>query len=331
MKMKKLIVAVMGMLAVIANNIYAQIDPHFSQYYANPLWLNPGLTGVTDGAYRANINAKQQWSNLNDGYLTVGASFDAAPTKNLAFGGMVINQRAGSVNYNQLNALASASYRIRFGQAGDKIVNFGLQAGIINKSIDISRITLGSQYNPTVGYDGGMGFNENFEAQNFTAPDINAGVMFFDAADYKKINVFAGLSVSHLNRPKDKFIGGGAKIPMRYTAHGGARLKINQMFDITPNALFLRQGNAQQVALGAYAQMMLNTETDLLFGSNYRVDDAAIAFLGFHIKSMVFGVSYDFNTSALNRATGSKGGLELSISFSSRKGIVGPNFFCPRL
>lgn len=178
MKMKKLIVAVMGMLAVIANNVYAQIDPHFSQYYANPLWLNPGLTGVTDGAYRANINAKQQWSNLNDGYLTVGASFDAAPTKNLAFGGMVINQRAGSVNYNQLNALASASYRIRFGQAGDKIVNFGLQAGIINKSIDISRITLGSQYNPTVGYDSGLGFNENFEARNFTAPDINAGVMF---------------------------------------------------------------------------------------------------------------------------------------------------------
>ncbi len=331
MKMKKLIVAVTGMLAVIANNVYAQIDPHFSQYYANPLWLNPGLTGVTDGAYRANINAKQQWSNLNDGYLTVGASFDAAPTKNLAFGGMVINQRAGSVNYNQLNALASASYRIRFGQAGDKIVNFGLQAGIINKSIDISRITLGSQYNPTVGYDSGLGFNENFEARNFTAPDINAGVMFFDAADYKKINVFAGLSVSHLNRPKDKFIGGDAKIPMRYTAHGGARLKINQMFDITPNALFLKQGNAQQVAVGAYAQMMLNTQTDLLFGTNYRVDDAAIAFLGFHIKSMVFGVSYDFNTSALNRATGNKGGLELSISFSSRKGIVGPNFFCPRL
>lgn len=118
---------------------------------------------------------------------------------------------------------------------------------------------------------------------------------------------------------------------MRYTAHGGARLKINQMFDITPNALFLKQGNAQQVAVGAYAQMMLNTQTDLLFGTNYRVDDAAIAFLGFHIKSMVFGVSYDFNTSALNRATGNKGGLELSISFSSRKGIVGPNFFCPRL
>ncbi len=331
MKMNKIVVAVMVLLTAIANQTYAQIDPHFSQYYANPLWLNPALTGVTDGAYRANVNAKQQWSNLNDGYLTVGASFDAAPIKNFAFGGMVINQRAGAVAYNQLNALASASYRIRFGQAGDKIINFGLQAGIINKSIDVSKITLGSQYNPTAGYDSGMPFDESFSAQNFTAPDANVGIMFFDAADYKSINVFLGASVSHLNRPKDKFVGGDAKIPMRYTGHGGARIKVNNLFDITPNALFLRQGNAQQVAFGAYAQMMLNPETDLLFGSNYRVDDAAIAFLGFHIKSMVFGLSYDFNTSGLNRATGSKGGLELSVSFSARKGIIGPNFFCPRL
>jgi type IX secretion system PorP/SprF family membrane protein len=331
MKITKIKAAIIGVLALVANSAFAQIDPHFSQYYANPLWLNPALTGVTDGSFRANINAKQQWSNLNDGYLTVGASFDAAPTKNFAFGGIIINQRAGAVAYNQLSALASASYRIRFGQAGDKIINFGLQAGIINKSIDLSRVTLGSQYNPNVGYDGAMPFDEAFAAENFTAPDANAGVMFFDAADYKMVNVFVGGSVAHLNRPRDRFVGGNSKLPMRFAAHGGARIKINNMFGITPNALYLSQGSANQFAVGAYAQMMLNNETDVLFGSNYRVDDAAIAFLGFHIKSMVFGVSYDFNTSDLNRATGSKGGLELSISFTGKKGIVGPNFFCPRL
>ncbi|MFN0291966.1 PorP/SprF family type IX secretion system membrane protein [Pedobacter helvus] len=331
MKKNTIIAAVVLVLTLVANQIYGQIDPHFSQYYANPLWLNPALTGVTDGAYRANLNAKQQWSNIDNGYLTVGASFDVAPTKNLALGAMVINQRAGAVAYNQLNALGSASYRIRFGQAGDKIINFGLQAGIINKSIDVSRITLGSQYNPMQGYDGNMMFDEAFAAQNFTTPDVNAGIMFFDAADYKSVNIFFGGAVAHLTRPKDKFIGGEARIPMRYTAHGGARVHLNNFFDLTPNALFLRQGNAQQIAFGAYAQMMLNAETDLLFGSNYRVDDAAIAFLGFHIRSMVFGLSYDFNTSSLNRATSSRGGLELSVSFNARKGIVGPNFFCPRL
>ena len=325
------IIALILVLNFAVQQAKSQIDPHFSQYYANPLWLNPALTGVTDGDYRVNINAKQQWSNLNNGYLTAGASFDMAPKKNLAFGGMIINQRAGDIGYNQLNALVSGSYRIRFGREGDQIINFGLQAGIINKSFDPSKVTLGSQYNPIIGYDPGMGFNENISSSNYLAPDVNAGIMYFDGSGNKNVNVFAGASVSHLTQPKDKFVGGNARLPMRFTGHGGARIKLSYLLDITPNFIYLKQGDAQEIAAGAYAQLMLNPESDILFGSNYRVDDSAIAFVGLHLKSMVFGVSYDFNTSQLNRATGSRGGLELSIAFTSRKGIVGPNFFCPRL
>jgi type IX secretion system PorP/SprF family membrane protein len=176
-----------------------------------------------------------------------------------------------------------------------------------------------------------MSVTEDIGTTSFLAPDINAGVMFFDGSGIKTVNVFFGASVSHLNRPKDKFLGGDTKLPMRFTGHGGARIKVNHMLDITPNFLYLKQGNAQEIAGGAYAQLMLNTDSDLLFGTNLRVEDSAIAFLGIHVKSMIFGVSYDFNTSQLNRATNSNGGLELSIAFTSRKGIVGPNFFCPRL
>lgn len=314
-----------------AQRVQAQIDPHFSQYYANPLWLNPALTGVTDGDYRVNVNAKQQWDALRNGYLTAGASFDMAPYKNLALGGIIINQRAGDIGYNQLNALASASYRIRFGQDGEQIINFGMQAGIISKSFDASKITLGSQYNPVLGYDPSMPMSDDISSSSYIAPDVNAGVMFFDGSGNKRINVFAGAAVSHLTRPKDKFIPGDSRLPMRFTGHGGARIRVNSLLDITPNFIYLKQGDAQEIAAGAYAQLMLNTESDILFGSNYRVDDSAIAFLGIHFKSMVIGVSYDFNTSSLNRATSSRGGLELSVSFTSRKGIVGPNFFCPRL
>lgn len=310
----------------------AQIDPHFSQYYANPLWLNPALTGVTDGDYRVNVNAKQQWDALRNGYLTAGASFDMAPVKNLSLGGIIVNQRAGDIGYNQLSALASAAYRIRFGQSGEQIINFGMQAGIISKSLDISKITTGSQYNPILGYDPSMSISDDISSSSYVAPDINAGIMFFDGSTNKKVNVFAGASVSHLTRPKDKFIAGdNPRLPMRFTGHGGARIQVNNMLDITPNFIYLKQGNAREIAAGAYAQMMLNAESDILFGSNYRVDDSAIAFLGVHFKSMVIGVSYDFNTSSLNKATGARGGLELSVSFTSRKGIVGPNFFCPRL
>ncbi|PYF70026.1 PorP/SprF family type IX secretion system membrane protein [Pedobacter nutrimenti] len=325
------IIAIGFIFSLCIFKVSAQIDPHFSQYYANPLWLNPGLTGVTDGEYRFNLNVKQQWGSLSNGYLTGGASFDMAPVKNFAFGAMILNQNAGDISYNNLSALVSGAYRIRFGQEGTNIINFGIQAGILNRSFDVSKITTGSQFNPVTGYDGSVLINENFSAHNTLVPDVNAGAMYFDGSPDQTINTFLGVSVNHLTRPVDKFLGSNVKMPMRYTAHGGARIKVSDILDITPNGIYMKQGNSREIAAGAYAQMMLNNESDLMFGANYRVDDAAIAFFGLHIKNMVFGLSYDFNTSSLNRATGSKGGLELSISFTSKKGISGPNFFCPRL
>lgn len=318
-------------LSLGTQRVIAQIDPHFSQYYAHPLWLNPALTGVTDGDYRVSINAKQQWGTVSNAFLTGGASFDMAPVKNLAFGAMVLNQNAGGISYNHLNVLVSAAYRIHFGQTGQNMINFGVQAGILNKSFDASKITLGSQFNPVTGYDPNFGISESFASSNTLVPDVNFGVMYFDGNSDQLINVFAGAMAAHLTRPVDKFLGTDVRMPIRYAGHGGARIKVTDMLDITPNALYMRQGNARETSVGAYAKVMLNTEADLMFGTNYRVDDAAIAFFGLNIKNMVFGVSYDFNTSNLNKATRSQGGLELSVSFTRRRGIIGPNFFCPRL
>lgn len=330
MKKLKIIIPVV-LVCLFSKATVAQIDPHFSQYYAYPLLLNPALTGVIDGDYRVSVNAKQQWGAIDNSYLTGAASFDMAPTKQLAFGATVLSQSAGDIDFNYLNALASASYRVRFGSQGLNILNFGLQAGIINKSFDASKITLGNQFDPSMGYNPGMQGHENIASSSSLVPDINAGLMYFDGNPDKKINVFAGASAAHLTRPVDKFLGNKERIPVRYTGHGGMRIRVTNILDITPNALYMAQGNAEEISAGAYAQLMLNQETDLLFGSNYRFDDAAIAFLGINIKNLVLGLSYDMNTSSLKNISRRNGGFELSIAFTSRKGIVGPNFFCPRL
>ena len=331
MKKLKKILAVGMFLALGTVGVQAQIDPHFSQYYAHPLWLNPALTGVTDGEYRVSLNAKQQWGSVSNSFLTGGASFDMAPVKNLAFGAMVLNQNSGDINYNHLSAMVSGAYRIHFGRAGLNMINFGLQAGILNKSFDPSKVTLGSQYNPVTGYDPGLGINESFASSNTLVPDVNAGIMFFDGTPDQRLNAFGGVMAGHITRPVDKFLGSNIRMPIRYAVHGGTRVRVSEAINITPNGLYMTQGNAREIALGAYAQLMLNQDSDLMFGTNYRVDDAAIAFFGLHLKNMVFGLSYDFNTSSLNRATSSQGGLELSVSFTGRKGLFGPNFFCPRL
>ncbi|MXV17880.1 PorP/SprF family type IX secretion system membrane protein [Hufsiella ginkgonis] len=328
MKTFKIITLVLSLCCFSAT---AQIDPHFSQYYSFPMWLNPALTGVIDGDYRASLNAKSQWNSIANPYSTFGASFDKAPAKNLAFGATVINQASGDISFNHLNALVSASYRLRFGQLGYNMLNFGLQAGVVNRSFNPNGITVGSQNIPGTGYDGSVAPDETFSNSSSLMPDVNAGLFYFDGNPDMNINPFAGISASHLTRPVDKFLSSNERIPIRYTAHGGVRIKVNETLDLTPNGLYMRQGSARESMVGVYGRVMLQNDSDLLLGSSFRFNDSAIGFAGFHIKNFIFGVSYDFNTSTLQRASDGRGGLEFSLSFTRRGSIVGPNFFCPRL
>jgi hypothetical protein len=85
--------------------------------------------------------------------------------------------------------------------------------------------------------------------------------------------------------------------------------------------------------LGIYTSVMVNPEFDFLVGGNYRINDSAIPFAGFHFKSFVLGLSYDVNASSLRRLVNGSNSFELSLSFISRKKRVLSEeyFFCPRL
>ena len=54
-------IMVVLLLLLLEKRSGAQVDPHFSQNYAYPLYLNPAFTGVIDGDYRATAIYKNQW------------------------------------------------------------------------------------------------------------------------------------------------------------------------------------------------------------------------------------------------------------------------------
>ena len=70
MNMKKVIFI---MLLGVASFAKAQVDPHFSQYYMHPLWLNPALTGAINGDYRVALIDRNQWSGVTNAFSTQGA------------------------------------------------------------------------------------------------------------------------------------------------------------------------------------------------------------------------------------------------------------------
>ena len=59
--------------AGVANEAQAQ-DPEFTQYYANPLFLNPAFAG-SDRCPRMVMSYRNQWPAMSGNYVTQAVSY----------------------------------------------------------------------------------------------------------------------------------------------------------------------------------------------------------------------------------------------------------------
>ena len=71
---KVLFVLIAIIFSSAANKITAQ-DPEFSQFYANPLYLNPAFAG-TARCPRISLNYRNQWPGISGTFITTSATYD---------------------------------------------------------------------------------------------------------------------------------------------------------------------------------------------------------------------------------------------------------------
>lgn len=323
------------LLTLFSMRASAQVDPHFTQYYVYPSWLNPALTGVFDGDYRVAAIYRTQWGNISSPFSTPGVSVDFTTNKNANFGISALNQTAGDGGYNYTTAYGNASYTgIRFGVNETHRVVIGMQFGLIQRRFNPSKLTFGDQWNPITGYNPNNQTADVFSTNSTSSFDMGAGILYFDGTPGKRANFFGGFSVGHLTKPKDQFTDkDDAVIPMRYTGHAGLRIGLSSTFSITPNLLYLRQGTAEEKMVGAYGQLKVAPTTDFMLGANYRFEDAISPYVGMSHKSLLIGLSYDINNSDLGKLANGSNSFEISLSFVGRKKVKTPEaeFICPRL
>ena len=181
--------------------VRAQVDPHFSQYYVYPSWLNPALTGVFDGQYRVSGVYRSQWGSITTPFITYGATGEVTTEKNINIGASLLKQTAGDGGYGYTTAYGNISYTgVKFGPGLTKRLTFGIQAGIIQRRFDRSKMTFGDQWNPVFGYNPGTPSSDVLSRTAASSLDIGAGALYFDAKPGQKANMYAGISVSHLDR-----------------------------------------------------------------------------------------------------------------------------------
>ena len=313
----------------------AQVDPHFSQFYANPLWLNPGLTGVTDGGSRFTAIYRNQWSSVMTPFTTMGISADMNTDRNLNLGVNFLNQQAGEAGYQYLNANISVAYGgVRFGKDNSQQVTIGLQAGLLSRRFDPTKFQYGDQWNPITGYDPNVVSGDLLTKTSSTVADVGAGISYMDGNTEKKTNFFLGAGAFHLTRPQDPFVANGVKqtLPLRFSVHGGARMTVSDNLAVTPHLLVLQQGNAREIMAGISAQYFVSDATSLYLGGYYRFGDAISPYAGLGFGNWLLGLSYDINASELGKAVPGTNALEFSLSFTGRKAGKPLRYLsCPRL
>ncbi|MFT5183135.1 MAG: type IX secretion system PorP/SprF family membrane protein [Flavobacteriales bacterium] len=290
-------------------------DPEFTQFYANPLYLNPAFAG-TARCPRMVMNYRNQWPSLSGTFVTTSASYDQhVETIQGGLGLIAMHDRAGKGTLNTTSLSGIYSYQQPVNRYFS--IKAGLQATYFQKSLDWSKLTFGDMIDPRKGFI--------YETQDIPRGgsvrnvDFSAGILGFSE------KLYFGFAVHHLNEPNESLVVGTSRLPMKFTGHAGAVIPINKRdrhseSSISPNILYRRQGEFQQLNIGTYVK-----KGPLVGGIWYRglffvndYSDAMIVTIGIQTDVIRFGYSYDLTISELTPATGGSHEVSMTVQFDCR-------------
>ena len=124
---------------------YSQ-DPTFTQFYANPIYLNPAFAG-SNVCPRFGLNYRNQWPNLSGNYVTYSGSYDQY-IKPISGGIGILathdQQGQGTIETSMLGLVYS--YNLKINRKFSLM--FGAQASYYLKTIDQSKLTFGDMIYP---------------------------------------------------------------------------------------------------------------------------------------------------------------------------------------
>lgn len=297
----------------LSNQVLAQ-DPTFTQFYSNPVYLNPALSG-SSGCPRVALNYRNEWPQLTGNYVTYAAAYDSY-FKNISGGVGIVamhdQQGAGTIQTSMIGA--SYSYYLKVNRKFRLM--FGTQAAYYQKYLDWSQLTFGDMIDPRRGFiyqtgdvprgDGHRGFF-----------DVSAGFVGFSK------NFYFGAAFHHLNRPDESMILGQSRLPIKMTGHLGANIKLGQRGRyssttfLSPNIIYQNQNGFQQLNIGAYLKYESFT-----IGAWYRNKDAFILTVGLTTDKYRIGYSYDLTVSQLgNGISGGSHEVSMGINLKCKKPV----------
>jgi len=298
-------------LLLIFQNIFTGQDVVFTQFYASPQYVNPAWAGRTESP-TIYLNFRNQWPAISQAYISYAASYDQY-FKGIhgGVGLIILSDRAGNGIY-QSNALYG-SYAYNAELSDRFAIKAGLQIGLVQKSLDFSKIFFLDQIDPVTGYyDAGNQPNPTAESTNILPSalyvDFSAGLLAYSNL------IYGGISVKHLTRPEENFSGSQlTRLPIRYIAQFGAKLPLtgsNGNVTLSPNILYTQQFLFKQIN-GGFSFKFNKLFAGAWFRHNFSNPDALIFLTG--IEYGIFRTAYTYDLTLSNLQGFSGGAHEISI------------------
>ncbi len=297
-------------------------DAGFSQFYSNPLYLNPALAGSDDCA-RLMFNYRNQWPAFDNNFTTFSASADRY-FKPLS-GGLGIMALSDNIGKGIMNTTRlSAIYSVHIRLSSEMNLNAGFEATFHQQKLKYEELIFRDMIDPATG-DINTGSSAEVPVDNSTVsvPDFSSGLVLGIREKY-----FIGIAAHHLTQPALDFYANSKEnlLYRKYTFHAGAKFDLggggynprDNNFILSPNILYQYQQTAQQLNVGVYLE-----RKPLVAGIWYRYNiqnsDGIILLLGLSHKRIRIGYSYDVTLSKLQGTTGGAHEISLTLLVNCNK------------
>jgi type IX secretion system PorP/SprF family membrane protein len=285
-------------------------DLEFTQFYSNPLYLNPAFAG-SHGCPRFALNYRNQWPSLSGSYVSYAAAYDQYFSGISGGIGVLLVNDVQAKTINTTSGSLIYSYHTPLNRKWTFL--FGAKATMTQKSLDWSKLTFGDMIDPRKGFIYKSGDVPRQGSYAFF--DATAGMVLYS----KMLNL--GIAANHLNQPNESMIGNQEdRLPMRYTFHAsynydiGKKSKYTSSTTLMPSLIYTYQNGFWQLNLGTYVKY-----NKMTFGLWYRSVDAFILTFGINTGTFKLGYSYDVTISKLgNQYSGGSHEISLGLNLSCK-------------
>lgn len=297
---------------------------HFSQFYNQPLLMNPALTGSDANIQRVGLTYRNQWASIPAPYSTLIGFYDrpilACKMKNahLGVGAMGYHDASGDGVLKEYAGALSLAYHQTLTKSWS--LSIGSQLGYTHKKVDFSKLTFPAQIenfqiNPDLPI-GNTAISDNFGYFN---TKFGLSTTFQISS---RVSWDAGVSYNYTFPPSHTFLtteGTTNQLDGQWIFHTTGKFGVGEDISIKPLFLHMKQGPNTLNLAGAILNYHFNNNTTdgntLNMGASYRTNDTVIFLVGADVGRISLNATYDVTVSDLDVATNNQGAVEVSLIY----------------